>query len=244
MRKIVAIGGGELTDNMAIHREILGLTGVRRPRALYIPTASYDDAQRFRQFKEVYESLSGCVTDVLYLLEARPSRREIERKILGSQAIYVGGGNTLKMMRRWRFLGVDAILKRACDGGIVLAGSSAGGICWFAHGHSDSMRFYNPENWLYTRVRGLGLLDLTFCPHYDSEKRDKDFRAMMLYWGGIGIGLDDNAALEVVGRQFRIISSREEASAHRIHRSKGKVVTEDIEAGPRFRPLSLLTGSL
>ncbi len=241
MGKIVAIGGGELLDNMAIHREILSLTGVRKSRVLYIPTASYDDASRFHQFKKAYETLPGCVTDVLYLLEGRPGRREMEKKILGSQAVYVGGGNTLKMMRRWRFLGVDRILKRAYGEGIVLAGASAGGICWFAYGHSDSMRFYHPEDWLYTRVKGLGLLDLTFCPHYDSEKRDKDFQAMMLCCGGIGLGVDDNAALEIVGRRFRIISSRKAACAHKIRRKGRGVLAEELAAGRQFRSLSLLS---
>ncbi len=73
----------------------------------------------------------GCDTDVLDLLGVNPSRKELEEKILSSDLIYVSGGNTLKLMRRCRRLGVDKILKTAHDMGIVLAGLSAGAICWF-----------------------------------------------------------------------------------------------------------------
>ena len=98
----------------------------------------------WENFDQAYRVAYGCDTDVLYLLGATPDPSEVARKIERADVIYVGGGNTLKMMRRWRRLGVDTLLRDAYTRGAVLCGVSAGAICWFDSGHSDSMSFYNP----------------------------------------------------------------------------------------------------
>ena len=106
MCKLVAIGGGEIVrgETLAIDKEIVSLTGKNRPRALFIPTASSDSREYWQVFQNVYGTELGCETDVLYLLGVSPTKRELEQKILSADLIYVGGGNTLKMMRRWRRL--------------------------------------------------------------------------------------------------------------------------------------------
>jgi dipeptidase E len=92
------------------------------------------------------------------------------------------------MMRLWRRLGVDKLLKAAYDNGTVLAGVSAGSICWFDSGHSDSMSFYHPQKWQYINVRGLGFLKGVHCPHYNSMMRGvprrRHFRDMICEAGG------------------------------------------------------------
>ena len=95
---------------------------------------------------------------MLNLLGRNPSDDELRSKILSPDIIYVGGGNTLKMMRRWRYLGVDSLIRQAWENGTVLSGVSAGAICWFEWGHSDSMASYNPDDWKYIRVAGTGLI--------------------------------------------------------------------------------------
>ncbi len=112
-----------------------------------------------------------CKTDVLFLMKEKPSREQIRSKISGADIIYVGGGNTLQMMRIWRRLGVDKLLIAAYKKGTVLAGVSAGSICWFDSGHSDSMSFYNPHKWKYINVKGLGLIPGIHCPHYNGRTR-------------------------------------------------------------------------
>ena len=135
--------------------------------------------------------------------------------------MYVGGGNTLMMMKRWRRLGVDTVLEEAYRRGIVLSGLSAGCICWFSWGHSDSMSFYDPEGWSYIRVRGMGLVVRALaCPHYDSatagiERRD-DFQQMMRKHSGMGLAIDDHCALEIVNDTYRVITSREGAGAYKL----------------------------
>jgi dipeptidase E len=114
----------------------------------------------------------GCKIDVLYLIKERSTKKEIEEKILNSDIVYVGGGQTLKMMRVWRKFGVDEILIKAHQKGIVMSGLSTGAICWFSFGNSDSRKFDNPETNLM-RVKGLGMVKALFCPHYDVEKKEK-----------------------------------------------------------------------
>ena len=124
-------------------------------RLLFIPTASSDSDRYSKHIQEYFGEFLKCKTGVLFLIKEQPSREQIQRKISSADIIYVGGGNTLLMMRTWRRLGVDHLLKVAYENGTVLAGISAGSICWFDSGHSDSMSFYNPRKWKHISVRGL-----------------------------------------------------------------------------------------
>ena len=120
--------------------------------------------------------------------------------IAEADLIFVGGGNTLRMMRMWRRFGVDRALIEASKHDKVLAGVSAGAICWFEYGRSDSRSFSGKPDWPYIRVRGLGLLPGTFCPHVLGEKRLDNFKAMIDRVGGVGYGVNDGTALLVQGR--------------------------------------------
>ena len=246
MGKIVAIGGGDLRtlETLAIDREIVRLSGKTRPRALFIPTASSDSVEYWEAFHSVYGSALGCETDVFYLLNAAPSGKELEERILSSDLVYVGGGNTLKMMRRWRKLGVNKVLEAAYNEGVVLSGVSAGAICWFEYGHSDSMSFYHPQRWSYIRVMGMGLIRALACPDYDGEtagvKREKDFQQMVRRFGGMGIAIDNNCALEFVDGGYRVITSRQGAGAYKVRRSRGRIIVERIEQKAEFTPIAQL----
>lgn len=245
MGKIVAIGGGDMRElaTLPIDREVVRLTGKKRPQALFIPTASSDSREYWEAFRRVYGEELDCRTEVLYLLGERPSQKDVTRKIRQAQLIYVGGGNTLKMMRRWRYLGVDRLLRQAYRRETVLSGLSAGCICWFSWGHSDSMAFYHPDNWDYIRVRGMGLIDALGCPHYDGEKRDQNFEAMVKRHGDLGIALDNHCALEVVDGRYRIITSSPGAGAHRVSRHRGTVISAKIPQRRAWRPLKELLSS-
>lgn len=243
MGKIVAIGGGEMRaqDTLAIDQRIIALTGKQQPRALFIPTASSDSVDYAEGFRAIYGDLLGCAVDTLCLLRDKPSQGRIAEQIQAADLIYVGGGNTLMMMRLWRRLGVDQLLREAYRRGTVLSGLSAGALCWFAYGHSDSRRFYNPEDWDYIRVRCLGWLNLTACPHLDGEKRLENFTRLMQKHGGMGLGIDDCAALEVIDDQCRVIASREGARAYRVFRQNGQMNIQPIEPDTQYQPLTKLT---
>jgi dipeptidase E len=247
-RAIVAIGGGEIRirGTKEIDREIIRLSGRQHPNVLFIPTASSDSEKYWERFREYFGGFLRCGTDVLFLLNQASSQQQIERKILSADIVYVGGGNTLFMMRVWRRLGVDGMLRKAYRHGTVLAGISAGAICWFDSGHSDSMSFYNTKSWKYINVKGLGLVPGIHCPHYNSMTRGvprrKDFREMIGRIGGIGIAIENNCAIAFIdGRFYRVLKSREYAHAYRVYKTAGKVIAERIRQEEQLAPMELLS---
>jgi dipeptidase E len=234
-RTIVAIGGGNIATGgtPAIDRKLIRLSGKRHPNLLFIPTASSDSEEYWEEVQEHFGGRLKCKTDVLFLIKERASREQIKKKIRWADIVYVGGGNTLMMMRLWRRLGVDKLLKSAYERGTVLSGISAGSICWFDSGHSDSMSFYHPQKWKYINVRGLGLIKGIHCPHYNGmtlgAPRRKHFRDMMQKLGGVGIAIENNCAIEFRdGRIHKVIQSKRNARAYRLFKQRGQVRAEQI----------------
>ncbi|MEK6873969.1 MAG: peptidase E [Nanoarchaeota archaeon] len=250
--KIVAIGGGEIgrpnnnggrypIETRAIDKEIIKLTGKTHPKALLLPTASGDSEGYYSTFERYYGKMLGCKTDVLYLIKERPSKKEIRRRILSSDIIYVGGGNTLRMLKLWRRLGVDKMLEEAGNRGIVLSGLSAGDICWFDYANSDSMKFGPKKQFKMIMLKGLGFIPLMSCPHYNVEKnRHGSLKKMIQKHGGVSIALDNCAAIEVIDDKYKIITSSSNAKAYRVHRKNGKVIEEPLPLDKKFRPLEEL----
>lgn len=250
-RAIVAIGGGEIRTKRTarIDREIIRLSNKKNPKLLFIPTASSDSERYWKHVQDYFGKFLKCKTDVLFLVKERPSKEQIRRKISTADIIYVGGGNTLMMMRLWRHLGVDKLLVSAYENGTVLSGISAGSICWFDSGHSDSMSFYNPRKWKYINVIGLGLIGGIHCPHYNGRTmgvpRRKHFRDMIRKTGGVGIALENNCAIEFIdGRFYRVISSKSNARAYRVYKSGGEVVAEQIRQQKQLAPVESLSHRL
>jgi dipeptidase E len=247
MRKvIVAIGGGEIRTRgtAAIDREIIRLSGKKRPKLLFIPTASSDSQRYWERVQKYFGDFLKCKTDVLYLVREQPSREQIRRKIAWADVIYVGGGNTLFMMRVWRRTGVDKLLREAYANGTVLSGISAGAICWFDSGHSDSMSFYHPQDWAYIKVRGMGLIRGTFCPHYNSMTRGiprrKHFREMIRKTGGVGIAVENNCAIEFIdGKFYKVIASKANSRAYKVYKSGGEVLAKQIRPQKELAAWSL-----
>jgi dipeptidase E len=170
----------------------------------------------------------GCQVETLLLCSKPPAFHEIRRKVRQADILYVGGGNTLKMILRWRSLGVDKLLREAGNKGKVLCGPSAGAICWFRQGNSDSRKYRNPKAKLI-KITGLGFIDALGCPHYDGEKdRKPELKEMMKKTPGVAIAMDNCAALEVVGNQCRAVTSKPEAGVYRVYWKKGKYVEERL----------------
>jgi len=241
MSKIVAIGGGEIREKSTrqIDREIIKFSGKKQPRLLFIPTASSDAEGYFLGVKKYFGSL-GCRVDVLYLIKEKLTKKEIEEKILKSDIIYVGGGNTLKMMNIWRKFGVDKILKKALQKNIVLSGISAGSICWFKYGNSDSRKFSSNSSKLI-KVSGLDFINALHCPHYDVEvHRQKDLKRMMKKSPLVAIALENNCAIQIKDNEYRIINSKKTAKAYKIYWKRNKYVKEEIEKTNKFLPINSL----
>jgi dipeptidase E len=243
MQKIVAIGGGEIgrpgfpIETTSIDREIIFLSGKKKPKLLFIPTASSDSESYFEVVKKHFGKQLGCAVDVLYLIKNKQQKSEIEKKILSSDIVYVGGGNTLKMMKIWRKFGIDEIILKARNKGIVLSGVSAGAMCWFSFGLSDSLLFSN-KNAPMIKVRGLGFAKSLFCPHYNFEKkREPELKKMMKKTSGVAIAVENCCAIEIIDNSFRIISSKKTAKAYKVYWKNGKYFKEKI---PKKKDFSLI----
>ena len=214
--KIVAIGGGEIKDRetLKIDRFIVDLAGKSSPKALFVPTASGDAEGYCDTFDRIYGRLLGCRTGHLLLLKNKIDLEAIQDAILSADIIYVGGGNSLRMMRRWRQLGVDGFLKSAGEQGTILAGLSAGAICWHEWGHSDSRSFTGKSEWPYIKVRGLGFIPGIFCPHLDAEQRHKPFAAMVARHKLSGIACENQAAVYYDDTSATCIASNKVVKAY------------------------------
>ncbi len=246
IKKIVAIGGGEIgrpgypIETTLIDREIIKLSAKKTPKFLFIPTASSDAETYCDAVKKYFGYKLKCLVDVLYLVKERPTRKEIKNKILSSDIIYVGGGNTLKLMNIWRRFGIDKILKEAHNKGIVLCGLSAGANCWFEYSVSDSRRFTRGSKKLI-RVAGLNFVHALCCPHYDIEKyREGSLKNMMKKIKGIAITLDNCCSIEVINNQYRIINSKKTANAYITYWKNGKYFKNKIEKHKKLQLLDKL----
>ncbi|HEX5743838.1 MAG TPA: peptidase E [Candidatus Saccharimonadales bacterium] len=249
MGKIVALGGGVFMGKKEdrfppkmkpIHEEIIRLTGKRRPRILYIPTAADDSVKRIKGFRKYYTGL-GCEVDVLCLLKrkGRPSQMEIKSKIESADAVFVTGGNTHRTIATWKRHGVDRLLKQAYRQGKVMSGYSAGAICWFAYGNSDS---FSKER--IFRVTAMGIINALICPHYDSEPHRQPVLKKMMRrtYGMVAIALDEYAVIEIIDGKYRILTAQPSAQARRIYWKMDEYVIQAIKPDTKFRDLKgLLT---
>jgi dipeptidase E len=249
-KTIVAIGGGKIGTRatLSIDREIIRRSNRKNPKLLFIPTASSDSEAYWKRVQNYFGDFLKCKTDVLFLIKEKPSREQIRSKISSADIIYVGGGNTLQMMRIWRRLGVDKLLISAYKRGTVLAGISAGAICWFDSGHSDSMSFYNPRKWKYINVKGLGIIQGINCPHYNGKTRGvprrKNFQDLIRKTGRMGIAIDNHCAIEFRdGRAFKVLASRPGARAYRVFKRRQDVIEEQIAPDKSIRSYSRFISS-
>ena len=163
MKQIIAIGGGGFGRNpnqRIIEKYIIDQSSVNKPNILFIPTASAEDKSYTVNFYSCFNGLN-CKPSHLNLFQRTP---RIEGLINKADIIYVGGGNTKSMLAVWKEWKLDKFLIKAYIKGTVLAGVSAGAICWFDTGITDSWA----SNLNY--IDCLGILPGSCCPHYDSEK--------------------------------------------------------------------------
>jgi dipeptidase E len=221
MGTIIAIGGGDIKDldKIAIDKYIVSLAGKKCPKVLFIPTASDDSGGYVEVFNNLYAKNLGCDTDTLLLVNENLSSKEIENKIMLSDIIYVGGGDTSKMLDIWRKHKVHMYLKKAYEKGVILSGLSAGSICWFKYGYSDSNKDGSTG---YRCVEALGFINAIHCPHYHEERRN-EFDIAMETKKEIGIALENNCAIVFKDDHYRIIKSDETANAYKLFNSNGKV---------------------
>jgi dipeptidase E len=156
----------------------------------------------------------GCKVSSLEIATKDYTDKELEKSILHADIVYVGGGDTRLMLEKWKIAHLDQILiKSYYETDIILSGLSAGAICWFKYGSSDCHKFEDASARL-TCLPGLGLINLSISPHYNSETdRRSYFQEMLSLTNNTGVGLDDCCAISIAEDNFKIISSRDNSYA-------------------------------
>lgn len=218
-------GGGFLMEKTRIlDRHFLRATGKTRPRVCFVGNASGDAESARYKF---YEAMASLDCHATHLSLFQPPTADLAGFVHEQDAIYVGGGNTRSLLALWREWGLDAILRAAYERGTVLGGISAGMICWFEYGITDSI----PG--ALTPLRCLGWLPGTACPHYDGEAERRPAFHRMLAAGRIppGYAADDGAALHFVDEQLaEVVVSRPAAAAYRLTLEDAEVVETALPA--------------
>ena len=210
-RQIIAMGGGGFSmepDNPLLDDHVLAATGAAQPRVCFLPTASGDAEGYVHRFFQAFAD--RCEPSWLGLFSREVD--DVEAFLCAHHAIYVGGGNTANMLAVWRVHGVDRALRAAYQRGVVLAGVSAGAVCWFEAAVSDSFGPLSPLR------DGLGLLPGTCAPHYDGDPERRPAFARMIAAGlPQGYGVDDSAALHFVDDELHeVVASRAGPRAYRV----------------------------
>ena len=208
-RRIVACGGEQLSFP-ALTRYVLDLANKPRPKILFVPTASGDDATYLLSF---YQAMAGVSCEPSHLMLFNRTVDDIDAFLRAQDVVMVGGGNTANMLAIWRLHGVENALRGAYANGTILTGWSAGCICWFEAGITDS---FTPE--LGPLRDGLKLLKGSACPHYDSEERRRPVYAREIAAGlPPGIALDDAVQASYEDEQLvEIVSARPDGRAFRV----------------------------
>jgi peptidase E len=203
-RQIVAVGG----DPWEMYRHVLDLVAPS-PRVLWVGTASAEHPEFTLRF---YDELQDHA-DVRRVEFFPYPPEDLRELVLSQHVIVVGGGSTANMLAIWRVHGFDELLREAWEQGILLTGSSAGMICWFEAGVTDSFGLQ-----LEGMRDGLGLLPGSACPHYDGEERRRPvYRELVDEGFPAGYAADDCAALHFVGTELvEVWATKEGSTAYRV----------------------------
>lgn len=204
---------------------LLDLTGKSRARVAFVPTA-VGDAPDF--VINMYARFPAERSERTHLALFHRTVDDIESYFLEQDLIVVSGGNTANMLAVWRVHGVDRALRAAWNKGVILAGGSAGSLCWFECGTTDSFSLYR----LAPLHDGLGFLPGSHCPHYDGEEQRRPLYHQLIRDGfPAGYAIDEDAAVRFEGTEIaEVVSARTDASAYRVERVGGEVVETKLEA--------------
>lgn len=223
-RKIFITGGG--FDDVTI-RYLVKLTGKENPKVCFLPTPMGDSEAYIAKWFAIATTLPLQPFAQKVFITNSGQKASFADTLLKMDAILVTGGNTLNAIALWKVHGIDNILRKAWEKGIVLSGPSAGAICWFEQGLSDS----RPQH--LTVVKGLGFLKGSNCPHYHTEKERRTTYLKMIEERKLlaGYACDETAGLYFENTILKkVISQNKNDKAYKVSVSNGKVIESALES--------------
>ncbi len=223
LRKILVTGGAYGPPWI---KYLIGLTGKEKPKICVLPTASGDNQGYINYMLDNLKKFSTEPYVQKVFIESATQKISFEESLMAADAILVPSGNTLDMIALWQAHGIDKILKTAWEKGIVLTGSSAGAICWFHEGLSDS----RPK--ALSSVKSLGFLKGSVSPHYHSSPTRSTTYQDMVLKGDIkpGYGLDENAGLYFEGTIIaKVLAGDAKSKVYQLSVEGGAIAEKTLE---------------
>ena len=224
-KQIVAIGGGGFGRNKSsnlIEKYIINLSGKKIPKICFLPTATGDNDTYIVRFYSVFTRLNCIPTHIEFFKRTI----DIHTHIMKQDIVFVGGGNTKSMLAIWNDWGMSSLLNDAYNSGVIMSGVSAGAICWFTRGITDSW-----EN----KLKILPCLDFingTCCPHYDEEPSRIPYVKKILLKKQITncISIEGGSAMHFIdGKPFKNLSFLNNKNAYNVFLDKEEVVSIPFE---------------
>jgi peptidase E len=224
VRTVFATGGAL---NETLMRYLVSLTGKENPTICSIPTAAGDNPYALIYWYELCKNLPVKTSVLRVFISSSPGQKTFEEIILSSDAVVVGGGNTLNMMGIWKAQGIDTVLMKAYKRGIIMSGASAGSLCWFREGITDS----RPQK--LSVVQCLGFINASHCPHYSSEPLRKPLYEKLIMSNGMmpGYACDNFAAMVFKNEQLvKTVTANPDDFVYYVSVKNGKLDTQKMES--------------
>lgn len=222
-RKILIAGG---VYNEPFVRYMAELTGKPRPKLLYLPTASADRVDGILGWYKTCSTLEVTPMVQESFIASTRQAKSWEDVFLNVDGIVASGGNTLNQQAIWKAQGIDVVLRKAWDQGIVLGGASAGSLCWFEEGTTDS----RPQE--LSKVTCLGFLKGSHCPHYDAEPGRRPLYHKLIASGEMkpGYACDNNAGIYFEDNTVkRVVATKPGSKVYYVSLVNGQVVEKPFE---------------
>lgn len=220
----IFVFGGDI--NLKFVQYVIDLTKKENPKICYLPTASADNQENIKYWGNICNTLKIEPITLKVWVSSSENNQSFEDILLKSDAIIVGGGNTLNMLGIWKAQGIDTILRKALKNGIILAGGSAGSVCWFQNGISDSRPVY------LSIVDGLGILPYSNCPHFSHNIR-KDLYYQMIEEKKISAGYASDELAGILfkkGKAVEFVTQSDKHNSYYISVEKGKIKSAKMES--------------
>lgn len=224
-KHIVAIGGGGFGRNstsILIEKYILNISGKNTPKICFLPTATGDNDNYIVRFYSIFTRLN-CKPSHIEFFKRTP---DIKNHIMKQDVVFVGGGNTKSMLAIWNEWGMSDLLKNAYNEGVIMSGVSAGAICWFTRGITDS---WDDELRI---LPCLGFIHGTCCPHYDEEPSRIPYVKKILMQGEVTncISIEGGSAIHFIdGKPFKNVSFKNNKNTYNVFLDDNDIVEKPFD---------------
>jgi len=223
-RKIFAWGGG--TDKLIVN-QLIKFTGKENPRVCFVPSATGDSMDSITNWHALVEGLPLRPHVMKVFIDSYKTKESFEERLMRMDAIYVGGGNTLNMMAIWKAQGIDLALRKAYEAGVLMSGASAGSLCWFEGGTTDS----RPKE--LSKVDCLGWIKTSHCPHYNVEEFRRPLYHKMILGKELspGYACDNQSGIYFENETFvKCVTSDPKCKSYYVDIKDGKIVEKELKA--------------